>query len=480
MEENNEKKTEQVDLDVDDINDVNDIDDIEEINEKLSDLVPDLVEHRDFQKVKELLDELEPQDIAIVLEDLRPDLVPVVFRLLKKSAAADAFAEMSADAQEMLIKSFSDTELKFILDELYIDDTVDIIEEMPANVVKRILANSDATAREQINQILKYPKDSAGSIMTVEYVRLEKNMSIADAFARIRRVGTDKETIYTCYVTESDKTLVGVVSAMDLMLNDTDKLISEIMDTNVICVTTDEDKEAVAATMSKYDFLAIPVVDADNRLVGIVTVDDAIDVIQEEATEDITKMAAITPNDKPYFKVGVFSTWLSRIPWLLLLMLSATFTGAIISHYEVALSKVIILTSFIPMLMDTAGNAGGQASVTIIRAISLGEVEPRDFLRVLWKEFRVSFLCGVTLAAVGFGKAVLFDGAEVIVALTVCLTLATTVVVAKTVGCCMPLLIKRLGFDPAVVASPFITTIVDAISLVVYFAIATAVIPALA
>ena len=467
-------------IDVDDINDVNDIDDIEEITEKLADQIPDLVAARDFQKVKELLRELEPQDIAIVLEDIPADLMPVLFRLLPKELAAECFTEMTTDEQEVLIKSFSDNELKFILDELYIDDTVDIIEEMPANVVKRILANCDSVSRSQINQILKYPKDSAGSIMTVEYVRLEKNMSVADAFTRIRRTGTEKETIYTCYVTEADKTLVGVVSAMDLMLNDTDKLISEIMDTNVICVTTDEDKEAVAATMSKYDFLAIPVVDADNRLVGIVTVDDAIDVIQDEATEDITKMAAITPNDKPYFQVGVFSTWLSRIPWLLLLMLSATFTGAIISHYEESLSKVIILTSFIPMLMDTAGNAGGQASVTIIRAISLGEVVPRDFLRVLWKEFRVSFLCGVTLAAVGFGKAVLFDGASPIVALTVCLTLATTVVVAKAVGCCMPLLIKRLGFDPAVVASPFITTIVDAISLIVYFAIATAVIPQLA
>ena len=481
--EENEKTPESEDIDVEDINDVNDIEDIEEINDKLTDLIPELIESRDFQKVKELLRELEPQDVAIILEDIPFDLVPVVFRLLPKTMAADCFSEMSADAQEILIKGFSDSELKFILDELYIDDTVDIIEEMPANVVKRILANCDSESRAQINQILKYPKDSAGSIMTVEYVRLEKNMSIADAFARIRRVGTDKETIYTCYVTESDKTLVGVVSAMDLMLNDTDKLISEIMDTNVICVTTDEDKEAVASTMSKYDFLAIPVVDADNRLVGIVTVDDAIDVIQDEATEDITKMAAITPNDKPYFKVGVFSTWLSRIPWLLLLMLSATFTGAIISHYEDALSKVIILTSFIPMLMDTAGNAGGQASVTIIRAISLGEVEPKDILRVLWKEFRVAFLCGVSLAAVGFLKAFIFDARgepeALLVALTVAITLAATVVVAKAVGCCMPLLIKKLGFDPAVVASPFITTIVDAISLVVYFAIATAILPAL-
>ncbi|MBO4452939.1 MAG: magnesium transporter [Clostridia bacterium] len=449
-------------------------------NEAIAEEIEESIKNKKYPEIRRLLADIEPQDIAIIFESLPEEIMPVVFRLLPKTTAADCFSEMSTDVQEMLIRRFSDAELKNILDEMYIDDTVDVIEEMPANVVKRILANCDSESRQQINDILKYPKDSAGSIMTVEYVRLDKNMTIEDAFARIRRTGTDKETIYTCYVTESDKTLVGVVTAMDLMLNDTDKLISEIMDTNVISVTTDEDKEQVASKMSKYDFLAIPVVDVDNHLVGIVTFDDAIDVIQEVETEDITKMAAFTPTDKPYFKTGVFSIWLSSIPWLMLLMLSATFTGAIISHYELALSHVIILTSFIPMLMDTAGNAGGQASVTIIRAISLGEVEPKDVLRVVWKEFRVSFLCGVSLAAVGFGKAVLVDKAPPMVALVVCLTLATTVVAAKIVGCCMPLLIKRLKFDPAVVASPFITTIVDALSLLVYFAIASAILPELA
>ena len=334
-------------------------------------------------------------------------------------------------------------------------------------------------SREQINTILNYPKNSAGSIMTVEYIRLERNMSVADAFVRIRRQGTEKETIYTCYVTDSNKTLVGVVTAMQLMLSDTDMLISEIMETNVISVTTDEDREEVARMMSSYDFLAMPVVDRDNRLVGIVTIDDAIDVVLEEATEDVEIMAGITPSDKPYLKAGVFETWIKRIPWLMLLMLSSTFTGAIISNYEESLSKLVILTAFIPMLMGTAGNAGGQTSVTVIRALSLGDVAPGDILRILWKEFRVSFLCGVSLAIVGYGKAVWLDGADPLVALVVSLTLLATVIAAKTVGCCFPVLIKRLGFDPAVVASPFITTVIDALALVVYFAVATALIPAL-
>lgn len=446
---------------------------------ELYETVAELLKKNDYQKIRLLLDEYEPFDLALLCEELSDNSLPIVFRLMAKDTAAECFSEMSSDVQESLLHRLTDAELRVVLDELYIDDTVDIIEEMPANVATRILANSDADSREQINQILRYPKDSAGSIMTTEYVRLDKNMSVADAFARIRRVGMEKETIYTCYVTSSDRTLVGVVTAMDLLLNETDTLISEIMETNVIAASTDEDRESVVLKFSNYDFLALPVVDKSNRLVGIVTVDDAIDVALEEATEDVEIMAAITPSDKPYLKVGVFETWLSRIPWLMLLMLSATFTGAIITHYEVSLSKMVILTAFIPMLMGTAGNAGGQTSVTIIRALSLGDVTPGDILRILWKELRVAFLCGVSLAAVGFVKAIFIDGAEPLVAAVVALTLAATVIAAKLVGCCFPILIKRIGFDPAVVASPFITTVVDALALVVYFAVATALIPAL-
>lgn len=446
---------------------------------QLFETVVELLEKNDYQQIRSLLDEQEPFDLALICEELDEKSLPIVFRIMSKDVAAECFSNMSADVQEFLIRRLSDAELREVLDELYIDDTVDIIEEMPANVATRILANSDAASREQINRILHYPKDSAGSIMTTEYVRLDKNMSVADAFARIRRVGMEKETIYTCYVTASDRTLVGVVTAMDLLLNETDTLISEIMETNVISASTDEDRESVVLKFSNYDFLALPVVDKSNRLVGIVTVDDAIDVALEEATEDVEKMAAITPSDKPYLKVGIFETWLSRIPWLMLLMLSATFTGAIISHYETSLSKLVILTSFIPMLMGTAGNAGGQTSVTIIRALSLGDVTTGDILRILWKELRVSFLCGVSLAAVGFVKGIWIDGADALVSFVVCLTLAITVVAAKVVGCCFPLFIKKIGFDPAVVASPFITTVVDALALVVYFAVATALIPAL-
>lgn len=446
---------------------------------RLFETVSGLLMSRNYQELRRRLSETEPQDIAALCQELDESERAIIFRLLSKDLAAEAFSEMSPDIQEELIKKLSDSELQTVLDGLYIDDTVDMIEEMPANVVKRILANSDRDTREQINLILNFPKDSAGSIMTVEYVRLDRNMTVADAFSRIRRVGTEKETIYTCYVTDSNKKLVGVVTGMDLMLSDTDTLISDIMNTSVISVNTEDDKEEVAQKMSKYNFLAIPVVDRDQHLVGIVTVDDAMDVMSQEATEDIEKMAAILPTEKPYFRTGVLETWLSRIPWLMLLMLSATFTGAIIAKYEVALGAVVILTSFIPMLMDTAGNAGGQASVTVIRALSLGEVVPGDILRVLWKELRVSFLCGVSLAAVGYIKAVVIDGADSAVALAVCITLSVTVVMSKLVGCCLPIITKKIGFDPAVMASPFITTIVDALSLLVYFSVATAIIPAL-
>ncbi len=439
--------------------------------------VAELLEKSDYQTLRTLLNESEPYDLAHLCEELDEKVLPLVFRLITKDIAAECFAEMDPEIQELLIRRMTDAELKAMLDEMFIDDTVAMIEEMPANVATRILENSDPESRHQINEILNYPKDSAGSIMTVEYVRLDRNMSVADAFARIRRVGMEKETIYTCYVTNSDRTLVGVVTAMDLMLNETDTLISEIMETNVIYATTDEDRESVVLKFSDYNFLALPVVDKGNRLVGIVTVDDAFDVAVEEATEDVEKMAAITPSDKPYLRVGVFETWLNRIPWLMILMLSATFTSAIMSGYEESLSKLVILTYFIPMLMGTAGNAGGQTSVTIIRALSLGDVETADIFRIMWKELRVSLLCGLALAVVGYGKAVWLDGAEPLVALVVSITLAATVLLAKVVGCFFPIAIKQLGFDPAVVASPFITTVVDALALVVYFAVATAVIP---
>jgi len=447
--------------------------------EQLLEFVNSHLQIGDYQSIRTVLADYEPFDLAELCEELDEAHLPIVFRLMAKDLAAECFSEMSSELQELLIRRMSDAELKAVLDELYIDDTVDIIEEMPANVAARMLRNSDPTSREQINQILNYPKDSAGSIMTVEYVRLDRNMSVTDAFSRIRRVGTEKETIYTCYVTESDRKLVGVVTAMDLMLAETDTLISELMETNVISAKTDDDRESVVKKFSDYGFLALPVVDRDNRLVGIVTVDDAIDVALEEATEDVEKMAGITPSDKPYLKVGVIETWLSRVPWLMLLMLSATFTGAIISNYEAALSEFVILTSFIPMLMGTAGNAGGQSSVTVIRALSLGDVVPEDILRVLWKELRVSCLCGVSLSAVGYLKAIWLDGADALVAFVVCLTLFATVVASKVVGCFFPIVIKKLGFDPAVVANPFITTVIDALALVVYFAVATAVIPAL-
>ncbi len=446
---------------------------------QLFEQVAEFLENGDYKALRELLAEQEPFDLALVCEELPEEKLPLVFRLMAKDAAADCFSEMSADIRESLIKRLSDTELKRVLDELFIDDTVDIIEEMPASVVRRILANSDPVSRQQINTILNYPKNSAGSIMTVEYIRLEQTMTVAEAFTRIRRLGTEKETIYTCYVTERDRVLVGVVTAMQLLLADSETLVSELMETNVVSVTTDEDREEVARKMSSYDFLAMPVVDSDNRLVGIVTIDDAIDVVLEEATEDVEIMAAITPTDKPYLKTGVFESWLKRIPWLLLLMLSSTFTGAIIANYENALSKLVILTAFIPMLMGTAGNAGGQSSVTVIRALSLGEADPSDIFRIVWKELRVSVLCGGTLALVGYFKAIWLDGADALVAMAVSLTLLLTVIAAKVVGCCLPVLIKKIGFDPAVVASPFITTVIDALALVVYFAVATALIPAL-
>ena len=440
-----------------------------------------LLENKRYSTIRDILNTMNPVDIAGVFEDLQSEKTALLFRLLPKETAAETFVEMDEETQELLIHGFSDSELKEVIDELYVDDAVDLIEEMPANVVKRILRSADPETRKEINEILKYPEDSAGSIMTTEFVALRPKMTVEEAIKRIRRTGIDKETIYTCYVSDSSSTLIGIVTIKTLLLSDEDELIENLMETNVIYVNTLDDQELVAQMFNKYNFLALPVVDKENRLVGIVTVDDAIDVMEEEATEDIQKMAAITPTtDKPYDRVGVFETYFSRIPWLLILMVSATFTGMIITGYEKALEGSLVLSAFIPMLMDTGGNSGSQASVTIIRALSLGEIEFKDIFKVIFKECRVSLLCGVTLAAANFGKIMLFDrlimgnyDITVTVALVVCLTMVVTIFIAKLVGCTLPMLAKKIGFDPAVMASPFITTIVDAISLIVYFGFAT-------
>ena len=449
------------------------------LEKKIHTQLSELLTEKDYRSVKTLLTACTPQDIALLLDDVAADDVLLLFRLLPKELAAETFVEMDSDLQERLLQNFTDTELRGVIAELFVDDMVNIIEEMPANVVKRILASADAETRAAVNEILHYPPDSAGSIMTTEYVRLSEEMTVEDAFARIRREGVDKETIYTCYVTAADRRLIGLVTVKTLLLSDKATTVGEIMERNVISVRTDTDRELVAQELSKYDFLAMPVTDGENRLVGIVTFDDALDVMQEEATEDIEKMAAITPTDKPYLKTGVVESFIKRIPWLCLLMISATFTGAIITYFEDALAKAVILTAFIPMLMDTGGNAGSQSSVTIIRGLSLGEISMRDILRILWKEMRVALLCGVALGIVGFGKLMLLDQVGLRVALVVCFTLVVTVLTANLVGATLPMLAKRLGFDPAVMASPFITTIVDALSLLFFFNIASMLIPEL-
>ena len=428
-----------------------------------------LLNEKKFSQLKELLREMNPVDLAGILEEMPLESLPLVYRLLPKELAAEAFAEMDNDQQEVLIQAFSDKELQEILDELYLDDAVDIIEEMPASVVKRILRQTKPEVRKKINEILHYPEDSAGSIMTIEYVDLKKAMTVEEAFHRIRSTGVDKETIYTCYVTDSDRKLEGLVTVKELLLSPKTAIIGDIMQTHVIAASTMNDKEEVANQLQKYDFLALPVVDQEYRLVGIVTFDDAMDVLQEENTEDIEMMAAITPTGKPYLKTSTIDLWKKRVPWLLLLMVSATFTGKIIQAYESALAAQVVLTAFIPMLMDTGGNAGSQASVTIIRGLSLGEIQMIDIFKIIWKEIRVAFLCGLTLSLANFAKMMLLDRVGLSVALIVCLTLVVTVIIAKITGCTLPILAKRIGFDPAVMASPFITTIVDALSLIVYF-----------
>lgn len=435
----------------------------------------DLFNNKKFAKIREIFMEMNPADIAEFLNDFPRDISPVIFRLLPKELAADSFVEMDIDIQTHFIQSFSDTEIRDIMDEIYLDDAADLVDEMPANVVKRILANTDADTRAMINKILQYPDDSAGSLMTVEYVSLRKNMTVADALTRIRRTGVDKETIYSCYVTEYDRTLLGLITAKDLLLSEESALIGDIMDTNMIFVHTHTDKEDVAQMFSKYNLLAMPVVDDENRLVGIVTIDDAVDVMEEEATEDIEKMAAIRPGDKPYLQTSVWQTFLARIPWLLFLMISATFTSLIITRFEDALSASIVLSAAIPMLMDTGGNCGGQASVTIIRSLSLEDVDFKDIFKVIWKEFRVGILCGVSLAIVNFAKMMIFHQGTVLIVTVISLALFCAVLVAKLIGCVLPMVANKIGFDPAVMSSPFITTIVDALTLLIYFNLAAAI-----
>lgn len=441
-----------------------------------------LIEEKKYTRLRECLEELNPADIALILEEAELKDLPVVFRILPKELAAEVFVEMDRDLQQHLIESFSNTELKDVLDELFMDDMVDIIDEMPAIVAKRILKQTDAKTRKMINQLLAYPDDSAGSIMTTEYVDLKKNMTVDEAFDHIREIGLDTETIYTCYVMDRGRHLLGIVTVKDLLLNPKTCILSDIMDENIIFANTLDDKEEVAGQFEKYDLMALPVVDKENRLVGIITVDDAIDVIQEEATEDIEMMAAILPSEKSYLKTGVFATFKARIPWLMFLMISATFTGAIISSFEGRLTKWMALIAFIPMLMGTGGNSGSQSSVTVIRCLSTGEIEFKDIWRVIWKELRVSVVCGIVLGIVNFIKLYLVDhlwlnnfddGVYLTEMLAVSLTVVLVVIVAKLVGSVLPIVAKKLGADPAVMASPLVTTILDAFSLLIYFSIAT-------
>lgn len=429
----------------------------------------ELLETKQYTKLRQFLAELNDADIAALMEELDEESLLKVYRILPKDLAADVFSYLEVDSQQMIINSLSDKEAANVIDNLMADDAVDFLEEMPANVVDKILANAKPDTRQAINHLLRYPEDSAGSIMTVEYVSLKENLTVKQAIEHIRKVGLDSETINICYVLDAQRRLVGTVALRYLLLSDGDEIIGDLMHENVISINTLMDQEQVAAQFKKYDFTAMPVVDNENRLVGIITVDDIVDIMEEETTEDMEKMAAIVPSDKPYMRTTVWETYKKRIPWLLLLMISATFTGAIISSFEEALSVCAALIAFIPMLMDTGGNAGGQASVTVIRGLSLGEIEYRDVPGVLWKEIRVAVLCGVSLAAANFVKLMLFDRVGLMVSITVCLTLIASVLMAMLVGCLLPIGAKKLGFDPAVMASPFITTIVDALSLLVYF-----------
>ena len=435
--------------------------------------VRQLLTTRQYTRLRQKMAEMNAADMAVIMEELKEEELLKIFRILPKNLAADVFSYMEVESQQFIITSLSEKDAAGIIDNLMADDATDLLEEMPANVVKKLLANANPDTRRDINHLLRYPEDSAGSIMTVEYVDLKENMTVEEAIARIRKVGMDSETINICYVLDTKRKLVGTVALRYLLINPGDAVIGEIMHENVIYINTLMDQEEVAGQFQKYDFTSMPVVDNENRLVGIITVDDVVDILQEEATEDMEKMAAIVPSDKPYMRTGVFETWKKRMPWLLLLMISAAFTGSILTAFEDALMACGVLIAYIPMLMDTGGNAGGQASVTIIRGLSLKEIEFQDAFRVVWKEVRVAALCGCTLAAANFLKLLLFDRVGIMVAVVVCLTLMAAVLIAKVVGCMLPMLAKRIGFDPAVMASPFITTIVDVLSLLAYFQIAS-------
>lgn len=433
-----------------------------------------LLDTKQYTRLRQKLSEMIEADVASVLEDLEKTDQLKLFRILPKDMAADVFSYTDVDIQHYIITSMSERDAGNIIDNLMADDAADLLEEMPASIVKKLLASASPETRRDINNLLRYPEDSAGSIMTVEFVDLKETLTVEQSIERIRNVGVDSETINICYVLDTRRKLVGTVALRYLLLSQPDEIIGEIMNENVISINTMMDQEEVARQFKKYDFTAMPVVDNENRLVGIITVDDIVDIMEQEATEDIEKMAAIVPTDKSYMRTGVFETWKKRIPWLLLLMISATFTGGIISSFEDALQASVVLTAFIPMLMDTGGNAGGQASVTIIRGLSLDEIEFRDIFKVVWKEVRVAAMCGITLGIANFAKLMIFDRVGITVSIVVCSTLVAVVIIAKLVGCTLPMFAKKLGFDPAVMASPFITTIVDAISLLIYFTIAGA------
>lgn len=436
-------------------------------------VLKEYLDKKQYVKMREWMSELNDADIAVMIEELEEEEMLKVFRILPKDMAADIFSYLPIEEEQYIITSLSEREAARIIDNLMADDAADFLEEMPANVVKKLLINASPETRRDINHLLRYPEDSAGSIMTVEFVDLKEGQTVTQAIERIRKLGVDSETINICYVLDNQRKLKGTIALRYLLLTNPDNKIGDIMHENVISIHTLMDQEEVARQFQKYDFTAMPVVDNEDRLVGIITVDDVVDILQEEATEDIEKMAAIVPSDKPYMKTSVIEIWKKRIPWLLFLMISATFTGKIIASFEDALSVYVVLTTFIPMLMDTGGNAGGQASVTIIRGLSLREIEFSDYLKVLWKEMRVAVLCGITLAAANFLKLMLIDRVSLMVSAVVCLTLVIAVFLAKVVGSMLPMAAKKLGFDPAVMASPFITTIVDALSLLVYFRIAT-------
>jgi len=451
----------------------------DDLVDKHTDELMELLDNRNMKALRERMDEMQEFDVAEFLSSLEDNRMPMLFRLLSKEKAAEVFANFDAPDQERIINSITDSELAGIVEELYVDDAVDMMEELPANVVKRVMRTATSETRNLINQYLHYPENSAGSIMTAEFVDLKKYMSVKDAFARIRRIGEDKETIYICFVTSADRKLEGIVTVKDLLLADPDTVIEDLMDRNVIYAVTTEDQESVSEKFSDYDLMAMPVVDKENRLVGIVTVDDIIDVMEQEATEDIQLMAGMTPSDKPYLRTGITEMWKNRIPWLMFLMLSATFTSMILTSFEDRLAVQAVLIAFIPMLMGTGGNSGAQASTAVIRSLSLGDVEPRDVLKVMWKEWRVALLCGLTLSAVNFVKMLLLDGMllgnssiTVSVAATVSVSIVFIVMFAKVVGSFLPIAAEKIGVDPAVMANPLISTLTDAVSLLIYIFVA--------